>query len=55
MTRAIYRFREFTIRPESEPITSTMHCKTCGESGPMAEEFEEGAGGTVPRGPIRNA
>lgn len=46
MTRATYRFREFTIRPdlrpESEPIMSTMQCKTCDESGPTAEEFEGG-------------
>ena len=46
MTRATYRFREFTIRPdlrpESEPITSTMQCETCDESGPATEEFEEG-------------
>ncbi|MGY0063187.1 DUF7848 domain-containing protein [Streptomyces sp. LZ34] len=33
MTRATYRFREFTIRldlrPEAEPITSTMRCAKC--------------------------
>lgn len=46
MTRAVYRFREFTIRPdlrpEAEPITSTMQCTTCHETGPRSETFEEG-------------
>ncbi|WP_443726301.1 DUF7848 domain-containing protein [Streptomyces coffeae] len=42
----MYRFREYKIgpdlRPEAEPITSTMKCTTCDASGPTAEEFEEG-------------
>jgi hypothetical protein len=46
MTRATYRFRDCTIRPdlspEAEPITSAMRCKTCNESGPTTEDFEDG-------------
>lgn len=41
MTRAVYRFREYRIspdlRPEADPITSAMECKTCNESGPAGE------------------
>lgn len=46
MTRAVYRFREYTIRPdlrpEAEPITSAMQCTTCNERGPKSEAFEDG-------------
>ncbi|MEV0639428.1 hypothetical protein AB0I77_31740 [Streptomyces sp. NPDC050619] len=50
MTRAVYRFREYTIspdqRPEAEPITAAMQCKACGEISEKAED-EEFADGTA--------
>lgn len=45
MTRATYRFRDYTIRPDlrpdAEPITSTMQCRTCCQGGPQSEDFED--------------
>lgn len=44
MTRATYRFREYTIRPcpDIEPITSAMECRTCGQISERAEELTDG-------------
>ena len=46
MTRASFRFRDYTIRPDfrpdAEPITSAMQCAKCDESGPQTEESEDG-------------
>ncbi|MGY0056636.1 DUF7848 domain-containing protein [Streptomyces sp. LZ34] len=51
MTRAIYRFRDYTIRPdlrpEAEPITSAMQCKACDETSEKTEEFEVGTAWAV--------
>ncbi|MFY1676576.1 MULTISPECIES: hypothetical protein [unclassified Streptomyces] len=51
MTRAVYRFREYTIgpdlRPEAEPTTSAMRCMTCGETSGRAEESDDGTAWAV--------
>ncbi|MGC9538367.1 hypothetical protein [Streptomyces sp. UG1] len=51
MTRAVYRFREHTIRPdrrlEAEPITSAMECQACGETSGKAEGFMDGTAWAV--------
>jgi hypothetical protein len=47
VTRATYRFRDHTIRPDTtadaEPITFTMQCAACGTIGPTHEDADQGA------------
>lgn len=46
MTRAVYRFREYTIGPDrhpgAEPHTFTMQCAACGQQGATSQDGEEG-------------
>jgi hypothetical protein len=43
MSRATYRFREYTLQPdEAGPIMFEMQCTACKESGPTAEQCEAG-------------
>ncbi|MGW0709989.1 DUF7848 domain-containing protein [Streptomyces sp. NPDC002643] len=44
MTRAIYRFREHTLKPDAtEPTLFALRCKGCGESSDGSEKAEEGS------------
>lgn len=40
MTRAVYRFRDYTVEPdlspEAEPVEFAMRCAECGATGPAA-------------------
>lgn len=51
MSCATYRFRDDKItpdrRPEAEPVTSAMRCKTCGGTSEKAEEFADGTAWAV--------
>jgi len=43
MTRATYRFREHTLRPNTaERPLFAMQCKSCGQSSDGSEKAEEG-------------
>ncbi|WP_326596742.1 DUF7848 domain-containing protein [Streptomyces sp. NBC_01803] len=46
MTRATYRFREYTIGPDTgadaEAVTHTMQCRVCEETGPTATDAGDG-------------
>lgn len=47
MTRATYRFREHTLRPDTErpdadPILFAMECKGCGDNSDGSESAEDG-------------
>lgn len=46
MTRATYRFREYTLRPdrtpEADPVLFAIECKGCGQSSDGAENPEDG-------------
>lgn len=45
MTRAIYRFEEFTVtpdqEPDAEPLTFRLQCAVCEESGPEENTTED--------------
>jgi hypothetical protein len=47
MTRAVYRFREHTITPDTgpdaEPITFAMECMTCEATSDVADDADAGA------------
>ncbi|MDT3396379.1 hypothetical protein RKE29_06950 [Streptomyces sp. B1866] len=51
MTRAVYRFREFTIgpdqRPDAEPVRFAMECAACGSTGPRSEDADAGTAWAV--------
>jgi hypothetical protein len=45
MTRATYRFREYTIAPDvdpdAEPVSFAAQCAVCDATGPQAESADD--------------
>ncbi|MGD9483319.1 hypothetical protein WDH52_08650 [Streptomyces sp. TRM70308] len=48
MSRATYRFRNFTVwpdgEPDAEPVAYAMQCAVCGEFGPDVEDADAATG-----------